>query len=310
MINPKIRAKDRIYKNLPVDLQELMRKYVLSEKIHNQVLENIKEQSYFQKTPSKKPKFIIVAGQTGSGKSNLTSYLMSIDNNLVSIDSDRYKAYRPDNDEIMRNHFEKYAYLTAPDCYLHRDEMVVDSLKSKYNIIMDCAPSKKDGLFVDIDWIKSFGYEVEIHTLAVSAINSTLSVHERYEALLELNCKSAKLTSIERHNDSYDGLIDSIMKEQNNKDISIYVYKRGKERPYTPVLVYDSLNSQNFSCPLEAIVYTQINDIKQTLPTAIDRYNLIYEQMKNRKAPQSQFEQLKLVKEDIEILKENYNERG
>ena len=118
MINPNVRAKDRIYSELPEELKALMRKYILSEDEHNLILQDIKKQSYANKKPVSNPTFYIVTGQTGSGKSNLTSYLYSKEENVVVIDSDKYKAYRPDSQEILDEHLAEYAFLTAPDSYL------------------------------------------------------------------------------------------------------------------------------------------------------------------------------------------------
>lgn len=293
MINSNIRAKDRIYEELPEDLKRIMNQYILSEKEHERVLQDIKKQSYMGKYPVANPKFIIVAGQTGSGKSNLTSHIYAKNNNVVIIDTDKYKAYRSDSAEILKNHLTEYAFLTAPDSYLHRDEMIEDAMKLKYNILMECATSKKDGLFIDISEIQKARYNVEFHVLGVSSINSALSVHERYEALIRLNNNAAKLTGISRHDDSFESLISSIGKEQNRKDILINVYKRGEEYPYIPEIVYSSLDKiKKFSCPVEAISYTQSKDLKRTLLTAEERYKTLIGQMKERKAPQSQINQL------------------
>lgn len=60
MINPKIRAKDRIHDELPEDLKEMMRKHILPEKEHMEVLKNIMDKSYRGKSPVSSPKFIIV----------------------------------------------------------------------------------------------------------------------------------------------------------------------------------------------------------------------------------------------------------
>lgn len=310
MINPELRAKDRIFKELPKELRELMEKYVLPEEVHKDVLEKIKEELFFDKDKAEKPKFIIVAGQTGSGKSNLTSYICSNDNNLVVIDSDKFKAYRPDNSEIMQNYMDKYAYLTAPDSYLHRDEIVVEAIKQKYNILMECAPSQKEGLFVDINKIIESGYEVEIHVLGVGLLNSMLSVHERYEKSLLSNSKTAKLTSLDRHADSYDSLATSIMKEQNKDRVSIFVYKRGEKDSYEPIMVYDSNKDDKYSCPAEALIDTQIKDNLKTIPEARKRYEVIEQQMEERNAPESQRKQLEDLNNNINMFMKIEQGRG
>ena len=308
MIKPKLRAKDRIYSELPEELKLLMRQYILSEDEHNMILQDIKKQSYANKKPVSNPTFYIVTGQTGSGKSNLTSYLYSQEENLVIIDSDKYKAYRPDSQEILDKHLAEYAFLTAPDSYLHRDEMVVDTMKLKYNILMESAPSEKEGLFVDTDILRKAGYNVEIHALGVSSLNSVMSAHERYEALLEINDNAAKLTSIERHDDSYNSLGKTIMKEQRENEKKIKVYKRGTQRPFIPKEIYNSADeNRRYSCPYEALLSAQSQDLQKTLLTFEKRYNIVLNQMEIRQAPQKQIEQLEKIKQRYEQIVQKTN---
>ena len=229
---------------------------------------------------------------------------------MVIIDSDKYKAYRPDSQEILDDHLAEYAFLTAPDSYLHRDEMVVDAIKSKYNILMECAPSEKEGLAVNTDILKRIGYTVEIHALGVSTLNSVISAHERYEALLELNDNAAKLTSIERHDDSYNSLNKIIKEEQRKKGIEIKVYKRGEQRPFLPEKIYDSEDTiKRYSCAYEALLEAQSGDLQKTLPTFEKRYNVLVNQMEIRKAPQKQKEQLNQIKQRYEKIIQNVKGR-
>lgn len=308
MINPKVRAKDRIYSELPEELKALMRKYILSEDEHNLILQDIKKQSYANKKPVSNPTFYIVTGQTGSGKSNLTSYLYSKEENIVVIDSDKYKAYRPDSQEILDEHLAEYAFLTAPDSYLHRDEMLVDAMKSKYNILVDLAVSEKEGLLVNTDLLRKLGYNIEIHVLGVSSLNSLISLHERYEAQLELNDNAAKLTSIERHDDSYTALNKIIMEEQRKKGTKINVYKRGTKRPFIPEEIYNQTDKNGrYSCPYEALIDAQAQDLQKTLPTFEKKYNVLANQMEVRQAPQKQIEQLEKIKQRYEQIVEKAN---
>ncbi len=307
MIDSRIKAKDRIYKELPENIKKLMEQYILPRKEHERILDDIKKQSYYGKRTEKHPKFIIVAGQTGSGKSNLTSLIYTKNSNLIIIDSDKYKAYRSDNSEILRDHFAEYAFLTAPDSYLHRDEMIEDAMKYKFNILMECATSEKDKLFVDVQEIQKAGYSVELHVLGVSSLNSAISVHERYEALIKLNLNTAKLTGLRRHDDSFNSLISAVL---DNKDVEINIYKRGKKYPYEPELVYSPNNkNRRFSCPAEALLYTQRQDLKETIPTVESRCEIIKKQMKARQAPENQVRQLAEIKKRYEAIIEREMEK-
>ena len=265
------------------------------------ILKDIKAVSYNGKTPVKRPKFTIVCGQTGSGKSNLTASLCSKNPNMVIIDSDKYKAYRPDNEQIQQDYPEYYAYVTAPDSYLHRDEMIVDALSKRYNILMECATSQKEGFFIDISKLIKLGYDVEICVLGVSSLNSLISLHERYEELLEEGNRAAKLTNISRHDDSFVSLFTAVKGAQNMQGVTMKEYERGKGSTYFPVLVYSSADDKKtYRCACEALIATQGKDEKATIPTARDRIDRLTKKMKERQAPITQIKQLEDVRKRYE----------
>ena len=310
MINPKLRAKDRIYANLPAELKELMRAYILPEDVHMQVLKDIMESLYQGKTPVENPRFIMVVGQTGSGKSNLTASKYSKDSNIVIIDSDKYKGKRPDSADILRKHLVDYAYLTAPDAYLHRDEMIVDALSKRYNILMECATSQKEGLFIDISKLTELGYKVEVCALGVSPLYSLLSVHERYEAELLLNNTAAKWTSVARHDDSFSSLNTAIANVQNMPGVVTKIYERGKGRPYIPKKIYaTNRDDKAFSCALEALMYAQAQDELAILPDFETKYKVVKAQMEIRNAPQKQRDQLEVVKARFDERMKQFQEK-
>lgn len=216
---------------------------------------------------------------------------------MVTIDSDKYKGFRRDSEEILKKHLVEYAFLTAPDAYLHRDEMIVDSISKKYNILMECATSQKEGLFIDISKLIELGYGVEICALGVSSLNSLLSAHERYEERLQFRDIAAKLTSIARHDDSFISLSTAIKDAQNVQGVNIKVFERGKKYPYFPDEIYSSdSNEKRFSCALEALIYAQAKDEKEVMQTFESRYNIVRTQMENRDAPIKQIEQLEVLK--------------
>ena len=92
-----------------------------------------------------------------------------------------------------------YGYLTALDSCLHRDEIFEKAVNSKYDIILDIAPSIKYGLFnVDIKKLKELGYVIHYHILAVDIKQSLVSVFERYENQLEGKSENIKVPNVER----------------------------------------------------------------------------------------------------------------
>lgn len=182
--------------------------------------------------------------------------------------------------------------------------MIVDAMNKRYNILLEVAPSVKDGLFIDIDEIIKQGYNVELNVIAVSRLNSLLSIHERYEDQLRSSYSSAKLTSISRHDDSYNSLNSSII-QANNKGVAINIYKRGIDIPYIPVIVYSSTNDdKRFKEPLDAINSARANDERDTIKNFNSRYSIIQSQMTLRNAPIEQQSQLHKIGELYEKLQE------
>lgn len=330
-VNPQKKAEERIYSNLPDDIKKSMMECILDEEVHNKVLDNIKKASYEGVNSVESPTYTISIGQTGSGKSNLTRKIMFDNQNRVIIDSDKYKSFRPDNMEIMKKYSTIYGYVTAPDSYWHRDEMIYDAMRKKYNILMECATSMKDGMFVEPERIIKNGYNVEVAILAVSDLNSLLSVHERYEDKLDIvsdeNIKeeklteeekkikyakqisrlTAKLTPLERLYDSFDSMINVIRKIQDNNQIIKKVYIRGKDANSFPELVYSSEGTNNrFSCLLQAYLHYIREDEKIVVPNFMNRYEAIKNKMDLRNAPEKQVRQLEEV---LKIFNERYPER-
>ena len=292
MINPNLKAADRIFENLPAPLKELMREHLLTEEEHEKVLEVIKGRSYRNKKTSEHPKFIIVLGQTGSGKSHLSTSIVRNNPNLVVIDSDKYKGYREDSTDIQREHLVEYAYLTAPDAYWHRDQMIYDAMENKYNILMECATSEKEGMFVDIDKIMAMGYDIEIAALGVSEINSLISVHERYEDQLRDGNIAAKLTSIARHDDSFTSLLRCV-RDLDEDRITVSVYERGIGFPFEPRKIYMSNDGiRRFETAIDALSYAQLQDKRRTMGDFATRYTTVNQSMITRRAPTQQIEQL------------------
>ena len=122
-----------------------------------------------------------------------------------------------------------------------------------------------------------------------------------------LNDRAAKLTGIERHDDSFISLNKAVKDTQNMPGVNTHVYCRGKVYPFFPEEIYSSdSKKKTFSCALEALMYAQSKDEKETMQNFEARYNVIRNQMSNRNAPEKQVKQLETIKEryDEKILKD------
>lgn len=284
------------------DVKQLMQEHLLSDEEYLKTFYYVMAITFFNKKPVENPEIAIVAAQTGSGKSNLTAKLLRKDENYIFVDSDKYKHFRYDAQDIAKEYPVIYPHLTGPDGYDHATDIYEYAINNKYNIIKESAPSAKKGLVeLNKDELKEKNYKVSIHVLAVGELNSLLSVHERYELQIIHGLKTAKLTGIPRHDESYNALIQNVKDLEADDNISsINIYMRGeKEENFNPRKIYPT---DKYSTPGEAIVGARKIDNDKTIKEFENRYNLVLSQMQKRNAPQAQYEQLEQIRERWEKL--------
>ncbi len=280
-----IRFSDGISEEVKI----LMQKYLLSDEEYLKTFYYVMAVTFYNKKCVKNPKMYVITAQTGSGKSNLTAKILREDDNCIFIDSDKYKHFRADAQEIANKYQVLYPFLTGPDSYDHADNIYQYAIDHKYNLIKEVAPILNKSLlgkeFKDIQKNK---YKLSVHVLAVSKLNSSLSIHERYELQIMHNLKTAKLTDLKRHEDSYNALQKNI--QEIEKDINVFVYTRGtKENNFEPIKVFPE---REYKTASESIEEERKKDYIKTLEKFEDRFNLVLKQMKKRNAPQEQIEQL------------------
>ena len=285
--------------NIDENTANLMNKYLLSDEEYLVTFYYVMAISFYNKKPVDTPKLTIVAAQTGSGKSNLTAKILREDENYVFVDSDKYKHYRFDAIDISNRYPLLYPFLTGPYGYDHAENIYSYALDHKYNIIKETAPSYNKGLLgVDIGRLKEKKYNISLNILAVSGLNSSLSMHERYELQILTGLKTAKLTGLHRHNESYNSLIPNTQELLNNNEIEeIKIFKRGIEQDdFNPILIFPT---EKFKTAIESIQEERIQDFEKTKHEFQNRYQLLIIQMNERKAPKEQYEQLEKIKNTI-----------
>lgn len=286
-----------ISSNIDPKVKDMMLDHLLSDEEYLATYFSILSTFFYQKEPVELPIMHIILGQTGSGKSALTAKVLRENSNCIVIDSDKFKHYRADAERIATQYPSLYGFLTGPDAYGHRDNVYDYGVSNKYNILTEIAPSKKNGLFnINIDELSQKGYSIKAHTLAVGNINSALSVHERYEGQIEAELPTPKLTDLERHHDSFEGLNNIVKVLQNNKRVANSIYRRSPEHSGTPILVYPEIGDNRYTCPYHALTEIQNLDNKMTMAGFENRYRTLIYQMDRRSASHDQYEQLERIR--------------
>lgn len=290
-------VKINIAPNIEENTAKLMEEYLLSDEEYLLTFFYVMAISFYNKKPVDNPKLTIVAAQTGSGKSNLTAKILRENENYVFVDSDKYKHYRYDAVDISNKYPLLYPFLTGPDGYDHAENIYEYALEHKYNIIKETAPSYNKGLLgVDINKLKKNKYEISLNILAVSGLNSALSMHERYEVQILSGLKTVKLTDLSRHDDSYKG-VEIVCRMLTPDNISIY--RRGlEEEQYIPQeITKHNSDSKLSQMEILQILYKERENsnksyVFDTKNNFQEDFNKIINSMKLRNAPEAQSNQL------------------
>ena len=246
-----------------------------------------------------KPVLSIVLSQTGAGKSELVKMILNNRMNSVFISTDLYKKFNPKLNRIYEEDPEHVGELTAIDSYDIANNIKEFALTNSYNLICEFAPSKKEIIDIDIEYLTSKGYNIEYHILAVGDLVSSLSIHSRYEKLIkEENSEKIKLTKLNRHDESYRELLNVIKNLPIDKT---YIYRRGTEKErFVPqllektqgcsiqILYSNFINERENSNKLYALEKGKNNNFLQD-------YFKIKSLMTKRNASEAQFTQLKKI---------------
>lgn len=275
-------------------IKKLMKAHLLTDEEYLKTFFYIMALTFYKKKPVNKPKINLIVAQTGSGKSHLTAKILREDDNFVFIDSDKYKHFRSDAKKIAYEYQTLYPFLTGPDAYDHADNLYNYAIKNGYNVIKEIAPSPNKDL---MKLKTNKRYKISVLILAVGNINSILSTHERYELQITNGLKTAKLTPIIRHNESYNALLDNVRQLIDNNFNELYVYTRGKaENDYNPVKIFPSSDYRN---PIQAIEATRLYDNNNAKEYYINRLKLIIDNMQKRNAPKENYDQIEKTKKYI-----------
>ncbi len=229
------RADPVISANISYELGRKMLDYRLSDEEYLKTYFRIAADVFAGRYPEQEGKAYVLLAQTGAGKTKLREKTLRQDTNTVVINSDEYKKFRADAEQIRREDPVHFGALTGIDCYDHARNIVTFAVENAYNILIEVAPSLQQGMVgVDLEQLKRNGYEIHFQFLAVGDLVSGLAIHKRYEDDLEKKKPGAKLTDLKRHEESYQALEKSLEEAGKVEGSKIEIYVRGKGIDYLP----------------------------------------------------------------------------
>lgn len=221
------------------DIEEIMKKYKLSESEHNRIEKEIKRIMLYNKFPVEHPKAIIDIAPPASGKTGLNGYGMQqfVNNNVVVINSDELKPFHPKVDEIAKMYPEYFTKITDQESNTWTSSLFEEALSKKYNVIFE--GTGRNARILDTIKEKMGEYEVIVRGMAVNEQKCLMSILERFE--LQVKSKGwGRLVTLDHFYETYNAMpktIDAI--EKSGIVNAVEIYKRGTT-PNEPVKIYDS----------------------------------------------------------------------
>lgn len=206
-------------------LDEIKKKYKLSDEEYNEKYNLIKKIFFKDKTSMNRPIAIIVGGQTGAGKGLLISNgkKQFEDDNVIIINSDEFKPFHPKASEIAEKYSTYFTKVTDQETNTWTSNLFDEAIQNKYNIIFE-GTMKNTRIISTIQKLQENGYKVIVKALAVPFPDSLTAIHERYEEQLQTK-GWGRLVTIEHHDESYNGMpktINEIEKQEAFDELDIY----------------------------------------------------------------------------------------
>ena len=307
--------------------QDILKKYKLTEKEHNDYYNIIKRIYTDGKVPVENPISVIIGGQTGAGKSAIIGYStrMFEDENVVIINSDEIKPFHPQSEEIAKLYPELYTKITDQESNTWTSQLFEELRREHYNIIFEGTMKNNRIADESISELQDLGYTVIVRGLSVCDLESRISILERYEAQVAVK-GWGRLVVPEHHNQTYNGMPNTIgYIEENDKYDVLEIFARG-EIPYEPTLIYSKHNEKQkekiqkavkgkrciskftrkygYESGKEAILENRQEEYDIVIPTLGERIKKVLSLMKSRNASEEEIQMvLDLLNEYEELLK-------
>lgn len=195
---------------------------------------------------------VILGGQTGAGKTglvNLTNREALLKNtSYYLIDDDQYRKFYPRYDEIMVECPEYATILTAIGSGPITPKIMKYASDNGMNFIFDGTMKNTRIYETAKQWEN---YNITYKVMATSRIESLLSIFER-NAYLRRNGFGRPI-SVEAHDETYNGLEDTIRTIEANENENIEIYMRGKSESSMPDLIYSPKQKGIYQSAVEAL---------------------------------------------------------
>lgn len=214
--------------------------------------------------PVSDPKFILVGGQPGSGKTELVVYSrVLLGKNSILVDGDLLRRFHPSYEEIYQRYGADASFYTHPDCARWSIMAIKHAREKGYNVILENT-LRRPTICDTIELFAKRGYEIIVKIMVVSDIESKLGLFQRYFDALSVKEHSAitpRYNSVLNHNECCMALPNTIDMVQKQNLSSIEFYRRSTENIERIMIPRGAISLGDFYLYNKSYPYTD-NDIE------------------------------------------------
>jgi UDP-N-acetylglucosamine kinase len=186
-------------------------RHVLSEDANEKTFRNRIVPQTLAGTRQDRPVVVFVAGQTGAGKTAVTSMVdraLARGGQAVNLNLDTYKPFHPRHDELMEADDTTVGAYTSIDGHKWMEKAEAYAIENRFNVLMESAMRDPRDFEEPAARFKAAGYRVEVAILAVHESHSRLGALSRY--LEQVNdFGSGRLIDQQIHDACYRGVVRS-----------------------------------------------------------------------------------------------------
>lgn len=189
--------------------------------------------------PADKPTAVLCGGQPGAGKTTIHEIQSTINPQIIIINGDEYRRHHPNYEKIQAKYGDDSVLHTQSFANAIVEGLIERLSSAKYPLVIEGTLRDPNVPLKTCATLKSKGYLVEMHVMAVSKHDSWQGTIDRYDAM-KANGQTARATPKNKHDAVVDMLPQNISELHETKQFDrIALYTR------TGACIYDSKDTPN-----------------------------------------------------------------
>lgn len=208
-----------------------------TEKEYRDVYKKIKQTLEYQKSKENYPLAALVGGQPGSGKSQLSNFIRSQNENTIIVDGDFIREFHPHIDAIEKEYGKDYPKLTQPFVNRAVEQLIDEFSKDHYNLIIEGTLRDINIPLKTAEMLDEREYLIELYVVATNKSLSWQSTIARGDEMIANG-------DIPRYVDQahHDAIVDSLPKtvkalSENDLFYNVVIMRRDQS------IVYDKIET-------------------------------------------------------------------